>query len=674
MHDRHGSRALVSIGLGVALAAAAGLGAQRGAAPPQPAANQATPSPQVGTAAISGVVIDGSTGQPVSGAVVLIIGRGARGSLPGLTRAAVDGQGRFVFARLPAGDYSVAATKFGYLTMRYGQSDPSSYSQRSIQLSDGQWFSGARIAIWRPGAISGTITDEAGEPIVGAPVRVLAHVMVAGRPQIAAGTIGRTDDRGWYRVAGLAKGRYVVMVPSVQASVPADTTLVDLAGFTSDMLKAAEAAGRPITLPYTPAVVVDASNRLIVGNYAAPPPVSGGAWAYPPTFFPAARAIADATVIDLAFSEERSNIDIRLAPVRSVRVSGVVQAPSDALPVGMTLRLLPGGSETLGLGAETATALVNSTGAFTLLNVPSGTYTIVVSRSSMEYMVGDALSMYALPAPPGWGESSTGMGVIGSGSGGARYSFRNARGNAEYSARMTLTVGDQNLTGVLVQLRRAVTLSGRIVRLSGSGNAEVTAGRMAMPIYAEPANGDATLGMPTGSSLPGDSNKFRIDGLLPGGYTLRVISLGGGAVKSIEWQGRDYTDRAFDASAGRDIEDVVITLTTDMAKVAGMVRDAKNLLATTGAVIVFPADRSLWSGYGFRPSRLVSSSVSTGGAFSISSLPAGEYLIVAVDDTLADAWQDPKFLEAASVLASRMTIGWGETKNMDLTISAVKVR
>ncbi len=652
---------LVFAVIGVAVAAAA-LGAQRGAAPPAPASPtiKAAPLPQAGTAAISGVVVDGSTGRPIQGAFVNLT---AAAKLPGPTRAVTDSQGRFVFSRLPAASYTISVLCSGYFRSQYGQIDPNTFASRAIPLGDGQWFADARIVLWKPGAISGTIRDEAGEPVVSAPVRVLKHVMVAGQPQIAGGTVAKTDDRGRYRVAGLSKGRYAVIVPSVQASVPADTTLLGFSGYRPDRIKLIEDTGRPVLMPDDPAIFVDPFARLVAGRYAASLPPGSG-MAYPPTMFPAGRTLADAAVIDLDIGEERSGIDIQIAPVRTVRISGLVEGPPEAV-AGMTLRLLPAGSETLGYGSEMATALVPASGAFTLINVPSGTYTLIASRSTMEYTADDLTSLRYLPEPPGWAGGNVSIGVIDSGSGGARYSVRSVAGPA-HSARMTVTVGDQNLSGVIVPLRRAATMTGRIDGAVSPGPG--VRGSVPM-IYAVPANGDPSLGM--SMNEPVSLSTFRIGGLLAGGYVLRFS--GPGTVKSIEWQGRDYRDRAFDASDGRDIENVVITLTPEVSRIAGSVRDARGQLAGGGAVIAFPTDRSLWTNYGFSPLQLKSKPISTNGEFSISPLPAGDYYVIAVEDAQATLWQDPKFLEAAAVPAAKVTVGWGETKTLSLIVNTVKM-
>ena len=650
------------------MAATAGLTAQRGAGPPTPAIQSA---PVVATAAISGVVVDGSTNQPIAGAVVQL-GGGARGAVTGPGRLATDAQGRFVFTRLPAASYALVASKHGYSPARFGQLDSAASASRTIALADGQWFPDGRIVMWRTSAISGTISDEVGEPIVGALVRVIARVIVAGRSQLASGMAAKTDDRGRYRVAGLSPGPYVVLVPSVQASVPSGLTLEDLTGITAERVRAAEAAGRPIAQADPIAIVADASNRLLAGHYVTPPPSSADGWSYPPVFFPAARSIAEAITVDLSRAEERTGVNVRLTPVRSVSLSGVVHGPAGSTPASMTVRLLPIGNEALGFGSETATALIGGDGAFTLLRVPAGNYTMSVSRSTMEFLTGDGSSISATPRPPGCIGGGGGFFTLFNAPGSVRASYTNCGGNAAFSARMPLTVGDRDMPGIVVPLQRAVSISGRLVYADAAPAADSLRARIGVTLFAEPANGDALLGLPSGRSTT-DDPRFKVEGLLQGLYVLQVQSLGAaGDVQSIEWQGRDYTDRPFDTTAGRDIEDVTVTLTRQITRLRGTVRDAKGAVASVGRVIVFPTDRSLWTNYGLRPGRLRSAQIPTSGAYTLP-IRAGEYFVAAIDQGGVTDWMDPKFLEAAAAGATRITVLPGDMKTVDLSLTTVKV-
>src|SRR6185503_15767461 len=108
-------------------------------------------------------------------------------------------------------------------------------------------------------AIGGTVTDENNEPVVGIYVRALAIASIAGARQYAAGPIALTDDRGMYRIAGLPPGQYLISVPTVGASIPAD----------SDKIVATA------TAPFA-SFDPDASARLVFGKYPLPPPAING--------------------------------------------------------------------------------------------------------------------------------------------------------------------------------------------------------------------------------------------------------------------------------------------------------------------------------------------------------------------------------------------------------------
>jgi hypothetical protein len=254
--------------------------------------------------------------------------------------------------------------------------------------------------------------------------------------------------------------------------------------------------------------------------------------------------------------------------------------------------------------------------------------------------------------------------------GSLRASYRNCGGDASYSARLSLTVNDRDVSGVVVPLRRAVSISGRIVLPDGPPGAESIVARVGTTIFAEPANGDPLLGLPSARTTA-QSPQFRIDGLQPGAYVVNTSGIGGGQVKTIEWQGRDYAHRPLDTTAGRDLEDVVITLTNEVTRVRGSVRNVIGSVAMTGTAVAFPADRSLWTNYGLRPARLRSAPFSATGAYSLV-LPAGEYFVAAIDPGVAADWMDSRVLEALSATATRVTLAWGETKVIDLSMATVK--
>jgi len=624
-----------------------------------------------GTGAISGVVTDGATHRPVPGALVYL-GIQGHGPVGQMSRQVTDAKGRFVFVNLPASDaFFLNVSKAGYNDGHYGDTGPvtSGVASGLVKLADGQWFNAANIPIWHPGAIGGTIVNELGEAVVGVRVRVLARILVAGLPHLAAGAITTTDDRGRYRLPGLSPGTYVVIVPSVQASVPAATTPLEIEGVTPQT--AARGASGDDSRRNNGALDLDPGHLLIVGNYATPPlDADGRLQAYPITFAPGAMSVAEAAVVELRNGESRGDIDVVLRPVPAVRVSGRVDGPRGST-AGLVLRLIAAGLDDLGEGSEVATALVGASGDFMFLNVPAGQYTLVASRSMLEYSYGPAraLSSQEMPGTPGLVPGpGTFLGGVLSGPPGTRVAGKHSAGDQGLWGRLPVTVGADDVTGLSVPLRRAVSMRGRVA-FDGDGDPPGPT-----VIIAEPSDGGATLGLQQSSTRPeaGGDDHFTIDGLLPGEYVLRIVGLSPRqAVKSVIVGGADYTTRRFDAAAGQDFNNVVITYTDRIAAIAGGVQGDPGVdrLMT---VIAFPADRDQWTGYGFTPSRFRAVPVSNAGTYKIDNVPAGAYLLVAVDSAASRRWQDPAFLDAASKVAARVTLGWGETVSQDLRLRAIR--
>ena len=123
-----------------------------------------------------------------------------------------DETGRVEFGSLPAGVYNVVV-----------RSSPSGFvrpiSSESIQLKDGEAGS-QTIRLLRGGVISGRIVDETGDPLSRVSVRAIAKRGANGLPQgSSTGMPPITDDRGEFRIYGLAPGDYFVAASVFSASM-----------------------------------------------------------------------------------------------------------------------------------------------------------------------------------------------------------------------------------------------------------------------------------------------------------------------------------------------------------------------------------------------------------------------------------------------------------------------
>jgi hypothetical protein len=154
--------------------------------------------------AISGRVV-ADDGQPLAGAQVIALGVG-QSPIAGATQTTkCDAEGNFKVSGLQHGVYSVVARSPGYV---FNQNQSRKYRIGENVI----------IQMVRGGVITGRVTDEFGEPVVG--VRVSADRVrdPEGKPDNSVSTINEmyssrtSDDRGVYRIFGLDPGAYVVCV------------------------------------------------------------------------------------------------------------------------------------------------------------------------------------------------------------------------------------------------------------------------------------------------------------------------------------------------------------------------------------------------------------------------------------------------------------------------------
>jgi hypothetical protein len=232
-------------------------------------------------------------------------------------------------------------------------------------------------------------------------------------------------------------------------------------------------------------------------------------------------------------------------------------------------------------------------------------------------------------------------------------------------AAVPITVSDASLTNVLVRLQEGFRVSGR-VDFEGSAPPLTPDQLAALAPMLEPAVPvPQALAQQARGRVEPDAT-FRTMGVAPGRYVLRLAgSVARWTLKSITLGARDLTDLPFDIDA--DLADVVIVLTDQpLASVAGSVTTAEGRADGTARVFVFAADRRLWSDFGANPRRLRTASTSPIGAYSVSGLPPGEYFAVAVTGDGPAEWENPETLERLARSATRIQLGAGERRALDL--------
>jgi hypothetical protein len=631
-------------------------------------------------AVVMGRVVDAGTGRPVAGAIVMPAGTAVNAppinnQAPVLPpRVLTNAGGQFVIRGLRKGSLILTATKGGYVNGTHGQRRPGGSAQ-PIPVNDGDRLTEIEIRIWKQASITGTVVDEAGDPVVGGRVQAYQRRFSGGRPRYASAVgSSTTDDRGMYRIAGLTPGDYIVAMPQIQSAVPADVIDVLLNGNVSDpkrqelQREVSMTGGMMTTMPGTPYSMKVGEQTVSLGTgtvapFAGP---NNALLIYPTVFYPTGTTPGQAAPLTLRSGEERSGIDLQARPVRGLRVSGNVMGP-DGPASHVGIRLAAAGADELIDSLQTAGTVSDGNGAFTFPAVPPGQYVLRVTR---------------VPRPVLAFNDANFTTIVQSG-GGVTISSSTPAGptpppvtpvppDPTLCAQLPIAVADRDLINVVVSLAAGARVTGR-VEFDGTIEKPAPRAISSMRIVLEPADGtpsqDSTLAFETGH--PMEDGEFSTYGVPPGKYIIRVPNtFTGWFFKGALYQGRDLSDTPVDL-ASRDVSGVVITFTDKPASIAGVVQSGQTPDGDA-IVLAYPIDAATWSSSGATPRRMRTARAGKDGSYTINGLPAGEYYVVAVKEDMVGEWQAPALLQALSGLAQQVRIVDGEKKQQNLTSATIR--
>lgn len=611
----------VSVALATHIALIASAGAQ--VTPPRDAAPASQQKPAVGTAEISGGVTMASSAQPARKVQVRLSSAELRGGRTAVT----DDQGSFLFTALPAGRYTLTASKPGHVSVTYGQRRPGR-AGTPIQLADGQKFR-ADLQIPKGSVITGTVLDENGEPAPQTQVRVMRVVVQNGRRTLQGSNGSSTDDRGIYRAFGLLPGEYVVCAtPRNNVFRDFDRAVVELDALRRELAvsEAAQAA---------------AISSRISALRDEMPAEEGSAPGYAPICYPGAAASA-ATPVTLGVAEERPGIDFQLQLVRLARVEGTVINSTGADLRGINVMLSDAQSGGLSMGNINTRA--DESGRFRLMNVPPGQYRLT-ARATIP-----PPRPQSTQAPPG------GRGR------GAPAPVRVEPVTVWASA--DIAVDGSNVSNVLLSLQQGVSVSGQVA-FDGTTAAPTDLTRIRVTLSPSEPN-------PFGGSSSGRvdaSGRFTIQSVVPGRYRLTANGANGWSVESAAIGGQDALDFPVEIKGTQAVSGAVVTLTDRQTELTGMVTDDKSQPAPEFTLIVFAADPRYWTA----PARRVQSTrPATDGRYTFRNLPPGDYRIAPVYDLEPGALSDPAFLQQLEATALRVTLQPGEKKTQDMRIGGAQ--
>jgi hypothetical protein len=295
-----------------------------------------------GTASIAGRILAGAPdGQPLSRAKITLRSSALGLDLVGFT----DAEGRFAFTGLPAGHYTLSASRRPYLELAYGQKMPGRGSGLPIALRDGQAIADVSWSLPAGAVVTGRVSDASGAPMRNVPVVLMAYRLINGERmlRVADGVvIPTTDHAGAYRVYGILPGDYLVA-----ALPPGDYRFIGDGPWAAGGLEARVVTDEEIAW---------AEAQLATNRIAAPggsgvrtsEPSPGPTMDYGRVYFPGAIEAADAQTITLGLGEVRVGIDLTMSLQPTARFEARVAGP-DGQPVTDAQVVFTSGGGTMGM-------------------------------------------------------------------------------------------------------------------------------------------------------------------------------------------------------------------------------------------------------------------------------------------------------------------------------------
>ena len=345
--------------------------------------------------------------------------------------------------------------------------------------------------------------------------------------------------------------------------------------------------------------------------------------AYPTLFYPGTRYSLLSLPVLVGSGETKYAVNFQWTPVPARAVSGRI---TGGILGGEVVKLVPIDTREVGIANEAAVTISAPDGTFSFERVPAGEYRLEAGGVFGPPRIVDVNS------PDGFGLSGIHWG------------------------RERVNVLDEDVRDLNVEMRTGRPVSGRVTAPAG-----VSWTRMSIAIVP------AVPGLTRATAPPITDGRFETVPLVPGDYFIRVTGLPQGFyLDGITVSGEDALDAAV-ALGGLDDPRISIRLTNQPTTILGSVRDTRMIPASGAAILVLPTTASEWS-----PNRSRQTRASMNGQFAVAGLPAGDYIIIAIDEALAEGLQDERWIAQLRTLGTRVSLKAQETRTLQLRLSSVK--
>jgi protocatechuate 3,4-dioxygenase beta subunit len=339
--------------------------------------------------------------------------------------------------------------------------------------------------------------------------------------------------------------------------------------------------------------------------------------AYAPIYFPGTDNPAQAQRITLAVGQQVSDIVMALKPMRATRVSGTATG-SDGRPMTGQIMVMACGGFGFNMSGG---GPIQPDGTFSINGIAPGDYTLRAQSFG----------------PGGPTEAA--------------------------SAKITAT--GQDISGLQLVGAKPSTASGRVV-LDPAVSASLPTALQLMIMPIEP--GDPSMMMGSQPARLADDGTFELKAW-PGRMRINMMGMTNGfVVRAVRLNGTDITDAGVEFKANEDVSGFEVELTNKLTTISGLVTNARGEAVKEYATIAFAQDRDKWKIFGRYQSM---GRPDQDGRFKISGLAPSDYYIVALDKVDPSQMSDPEFLDVIRTKATAITIREGETRTVDLKITAV---
>jgi len=344
---------------------------------------------------------------------------------------------------------------------------------------------------------------------------------------------------------------------------------------------------------------------------------------YASTFFPGTTNVAEASRITLAVAQENTGVSFGLIATRLVRVSGQVLTSDGAAATNGMVVLLPAnasGRPAIAMQQGGNGNRLDQTGTFRVSNVAPGRYQVQARSGGREFEL----------------------------------------------ARMDLAVGTEDVDGLTLVTAPGAIVNGTIVSDTGE---PFDFKPQQLQIAARPGTPDTPgIGAAANGSRVGDDWSFSLRNLTDA-VIVRTGGPQGWTLKSVFLNGQDITDIATEFPPGQTVSGMQIVLTKKISALSGQITDSKGNPVLDAAVVIFPSNEKLWT---YQSRFIKAARPDQDGRYRVTALPAESYLVVALQGLEDGQAGDPEFLATVKDLATKLDLGDGETKAVDVKLSTPK--